>query len=122
MLAQEGAPVPASGRLPGQLSMRAEEVGGASATPRARARPVTREPRRCGGSRNTEAGKHPAWSHVTFKMRMDADRRSRTIQNLPEGKRGVVFQKLYVHHPGHARNGHNCSLESSRISNTNMGD
>lgn len=114
MLAQEGAPLPAAGRLPGQLSMLGEEVGGASATPHARARPKTREPRI-----NTEAGKHPAWCHVTFKMQMDADRRFRTIQNLPEEKRGVVLQNLYVHHPGRARNGHNRSLESSSIRNTN---
>lgn len=107
MLAQEGAPLPAAGRLPGQLSMLGEEVGGASATPHARARPKTREPRI-----NTEAGKHPAWCHVTFKMQMDADRRFRTIQNLPEEKRGVVLQNLYVHR-------HNRSLESSSIRNTN---
>lgn len=67
---------------------------------------------------NTEAGKHPAWCHVTFKMPID---RFRTIRNLPEGKRGVVFQNLDGHHPGRARNGHGCSLECSSSSHTNMG-
>lgn len=68
---------------------------------------------------NTEAGKHPAWCHVTFKMQMDADRRFRRFGTFQKGSVGsssetFMFIVQVVQET--------VSFESSRISNTNMGD